>query len=59
MPSFKHKTNKKIIIDKKSIITLDGKHKELQGEFNDINKNIIPELKNEKKNNIFYCIICH
>lgn len=49
MPSFKHKTNKKIIVDKKSIITLDGKHKELQAEFNEINTIIIPELKNEKK----------
>ena len=48
MPSFKHKTNKKIFVDKKSIITLDGKHKELQNEFNEINKNIIPELKKEK-----------
>ena len=48
MPSFKHKTNKKIIVDKKSIITLDGKHKELQAEFDSIKKEIIPSLKKEK-----------
>ena len=28
MPSFKPKTTKKIIVDKKSIVTLDGKHSE-------------------------------
>ena len=30
MSSFKHKTNKKIILDEKSIITIDNKHKEIE-----------------------------
>ena len=33
MPSFKHKTNKKIILDEKSITTLDSKHREIENEF--------------------------
>ena len=33
MPSFKHKTNKKIVVDKKKVMTLDGMHRELQTEF--------------------------
>ena len=33
MPTFKHKTNKKIILDEKSIITLDSKHKEIEKDF--------------------------
>ena len=58
MPSFKHKTNKKIIVDKKRIMTLDSVHRELQSEFNLINTETLPNLirrKNEimkKLNNI-------
>lgn len=33
MPSFKHKTNKKIVLDEKTITTLDSKHKEIEKEF--------------------------
>ena len=33
MPTFKHKTNKKIVLDEKSIITLDSKHKEIEKDF--------------------------
>jgi len=48
MPSFKPKTNKKIKYNKKSSITLDGKHKEFISEFSKNENNIIPELKIEK-----------
>ena len=48
MPSFKHKTNKKIYVDKKRIMTLDGVHRELQLEFNLINNITLPELINRK-----------
>ena len=33
MPSFKYKTNKKITVDDKSIVTLDNRHKEMQLHF--------------------------
>ena len=48
MPSFKPKNNKKFKYNKKSSITLDGKHKEFLNEFciNETDK--IPSLKNEK-----------
>ena len=48
MPSFKPKTNKKLKYNKKSAITLDGKHKEFINEFSKNENDIIPELKNEK-----------
>jgi hypothetical protein len=48
MPSFKPKTNKKIKYNKKSSITLDGKHKEFINEFSKNENDIIPELKIEK-----------
>ena len=35
MPSFKPKTNKKIVIDKKNITTLDSKHEEILKSLND------------------------
>ena len=34
MPNFKPKTNKKIISDSKSLVTLDNKHNELLEKFN-------------------------
>ena len=40
MPSFKHKTNKKIVVDKKKVMTLDGMHRELQTEFKMIEQEI-------------------
>jgi hypothetical protein len=55
MPSFKHKTNKKIFVDKKRIMTLDSVHRELQCEFNLINTEVLPRLirrKNEIMNQL-------
>ena len=55
MPSFKHKTNKKIFVDKKRIMTLDSVHRELQCEFNIINSEVLPTLirrKNEIVNKL-------
>ena len=49
MPSFKHKTNKKIILDEKTITTLDGKHKEVEKEFGKEKTEILPELRAKKK----------
>ena len=49
MPSFKHKTNKKIFVDKKRIMTLDSVHRELQCEFNIINSEVLPTLIRRKK----------
>jgi hypothetical protein len=49
MPSFKHKTNKKIVVDKKRILTLDGVHRDLQTEFSLIKNETLPSLAREKK----------
>jgi hypothetical protein len=49
MPTFKYKTNKKIIVDDKSITTLDNRHKEMQLHFLNIKNIIIPNLLKEKK----------
>lgn len=49
MPAFKHKTNKKIILDEKSIITLDSKHKEIEREFDHEKNILLPELRSKKK----------
>jgi hypothetical protein len=49
MPSFKPKTNKKIIYNKKNAITLDSKHKEFLNEFNKDERDRIPELELEKQ----------
>jgi len=46
MPSFKPKTSKNIIIDKKNTITLYGKHKEIVNEF-DRNESLVPKYKDE------------
>jgi hypothetical protein len=48
MSLFKYKPPKKIMLDERSITTLDSKHKELQSEFQYIQDTIIPELENEK-----------
>ena len=50
MPSFKHKTNKKILLNENSIVTIDSKHKEINQNFNDIKNNHLPELRSKKKN---------
>jgi hypothetical protein len=48
MPSFKHKTNKKLFVDNKKSMTLDGVHRELQMEFNMIETEKLPALYKEK-----------
>ena len=49
MPTFKPKTAKKIKYNKKSAITLDGKHKEFLNEFSKDENDKIPELKIERQ----------
>jgi hypothetical protein len=49
MPNFKPKTAKKIKINKKKSVTLDGKHREIINEFSHNDNDVIPELKREKK----------
>jgi hypothetical protein len=58
MPSFKHKTNKNIVLDEKTITTLDSKHKEIKSEFDRQTDEELPklrakrrEIKNMLKNN--------
>jgi hypothetical protein len=48
MPSFKPKTSKSIKLNKKTSITLDGKHKEFLHEFSKDETDVMPELKIEK-----------
>jgi hypothetical protein len=48
MPSFKPKSAKKIKFNKKTSITLDGKHKEFLNEFSKDENDRIPELQLEK-----------
>ena len=50
MPNFKPKASKKIVVNKKSIVTLDSKHNEKMKEFLDISNNRLPKLKKEKSN---------
>ena len=49
MPNFKHKTNKKIIMDEKSITTLDSKHRDIEAEFTKEKEETLPELRAKKK----------
>ena len=46
--SFKYKPTKKIILDEKSITTLDSKHKEIQSGYQYTQDIIIPGLQKEK-----------
>ena len=48
MSLFKYKPPKKIMLDERTITTLDSKHKELQTEFQYIQDTIIPDLENER-----------
>ena len=50
MPNFKPKAKKKILISKKSTVTVtvDSKHQEKMDEFNNIETTIIPLLKKER-----------
>lgn len=50
MPAFKPKNVKKIVMSKKNITTLDGKHKEIIDSFTNDKDEQIPVLKKEKKN---------
>ena len=49
MPSFKPKANKKIMVSKKSNVTVDSKHQEKMNEFKNIDDVVIPNLKKEKQ----------
>ena len=49
MPSFKHKTNKKIFLNEKTIVTLDGKHREIEKQFENDKMETLPELRAKKK----------
>ena len=49
MPSFKPKSTKKLHVNKKNSVTLDGKHKEFLNEFARDEEDNIPELKEERK----------
>jgi hypothetical protein len=49
MPSFKPKTSKKIKVNKKTSVTLDGKHNEILHEFAKDEMDRVPSLKTEKK----------
>ena len=49
MPSFKPKANKKLLISKKSNVTVDSKHQEKMIEFKKNENTIIPKLKEERK----------
>ena len=55
MPSFKPKTNKKVIVDEIKAATLDTKHNEMIEFFNKNDKEVIPEL-NEKINTLKKCL---
>jgi hypothetical protein len=49
MPAFKPKSNKKIQVNKKSTVTLDGKHREFLNEFENDETDRVPILKEEKR----------
>jgi hypothetical protein len=49
MPSFKHKTNKKIILDEKTVTTLDSKHRDIESEFMTETNETLPDLRAKKK----------
>ena len=49
MPNFKPKANKKIKMNSKTVVTLDGKHNEKMKEFLDISNVILPNLLKKKK----------
>ena len=47
--SFKQKTNKKIVLNEKSIVTLDSKHRENQAMIAKLKSETIPKLMKEKR----------
>lgn len=48
MPTFKYKTNKKIDVDDKTLVTLDSKHSEFVSKFDNYEESLIPSLLEEK-----------
>ena len=48
MPTFKYKTNKKIDVDDKTLVTLDSKHSEFVSKFDNYEELLIPSLLEEK-----------
>jgi hypothetical protein len=49
MPTFKPKTNKRIEVDDKTLITLDNKHSEFVSKFDNYEEEMIPALLEEKE----------
>jgi len=49
MPSFIPKNAKKIKVNRKNMTTIDGKHKDFLGEFENDEKETIPKLLNERE----------
>ena len=49
MPNFKPKNTKKIMVNKKTNITLDEKHKELSDDFRYQIDVVLPNLQEEKQ----------
>jgi hypothetical protein len=47
MPSFKPKTNKKILVSQNKIVTLDSKHMEIMDHINEIEEETIPHLNEQ------------
>ena len=52
MPSFKPKANKKILVSKKSNVTVDSKHQEKMIEFKKITEVIIPKKSENIKKSL-------
>ena len=49
MPTFKPKTNKRIEVDDKTLVTLDNKHSEFVSKFDNYEEEVIPALLEEKE----------
>ena len=49
MPNFKPKNQKKLAVNKHSIMTLDSKHDEKMKEFNNNSEKVLPKLKSQIK----------
>jgi hypothetical protein len=47
MPSFKPKTNKKILVEQNKTVTLDSKHQEIMESISEIEEETIPTLENK------------
>ena len=50
MPNFKPKNSKNIKVSQQSIVTLDGKHKQIVNKLLNNEKEIIPKLEKNNKN---------